>query len=358
MYYFRDDLKKKKPVKINVPHKKIMMCLNESSLNPFELIGQKVVKKLHSVPLNHYFNNITSKLRKELAKYVGVFSNCLAFGNGADEMLYYIFTSVRNNNDSYAVSLAPSYFDYQSYTSAVGLKIKFLDLDKNFDFNVKEYLQLSNSKNCKLSILCNPNNPTGNLLDTEKVIEIIQRTDHLVLIDETYFEFSGITMVNLINRFPNLIVVRSFSKSFSIAGLRFGYVVSQPANIKELEKVITAFHLNLLTQTFVVTILENKELFLAHNMDVVKFRDQMYEELQKIPEVKVYESTTNFLIFNVGEKSADLFKYLSKNGIAVRPVWTHPLLKNCLRVSISSEENNRLFLKYIKSFVKKMNNIY
>ena len=128
MYYFRSDLKFKKPVNINVPHKKIKMGLNESTLNPMAEIQVQFLKKMEEVPLNRYFNDITKQLRKQLSEYTGVAEDCLAFGNGADEMLYYIFNSVRENNDSFAVSLAPSYFDYRSYSGAVGLGIKFLSL--------------------------------------------------------------------------------------------------------------------------------------------------------------------------------------------------------------------------------------
>jgi histidinol-phosphate aminotransferase len=127
MYLFRKDLKDKKAVVINVPHTKTMMCLNESTLDPWQQIGDKVSEKLKAIPLNRYFNPITQQLKQSLAVYIGqgINPNQILFGNGADEMLYYLFTSVRENPLSYAVSLAPSYFDYKSYCDAVGLRLKF-----------------------------------------------------------------------------------------------------------------------------------------------------------------------------------------------------------------------------------------
>ena len=183
MCYFRKDLKTKKPAIVNVQPKKIKMGLNESTLNPFEQIGNKVIEKLRNIPLNRYFNNITQELRTRLSEYTGVPSEYLTSGNGADEMLYYIFTAVRENNDSFTVSLSPSYFDYKSYSSAVGLGIKFLNLNKNFDFSVNDYLKLADSEDCKLVIICNPNNPTGNLLDYNKILYMIENSKSLVLID-------------------------------------------------------------------------------------------------------------------------------------------------------------------------------
>jgi histidinol-phosphate aminotransferase len=353
MHYFRSDLKDKKPVNINVPHKKYKMGLNESSLNPFEIIKAEFLRKMEDVHLNRYFNNISTELLSKLSNYTKVGTDRLAVGNGADEMLYYIFIAAKENSDSFAVSLAPSYFDYRSYCGAVGMGIKFLSLQSDFNFSMEEFFELSNDDNCKLVILCNPNNPTGNLLDQDKIEQVlVANKNRLVLIDETYFEFSGITFTDKIDQFPNLIIVRSFSKAFSIAGLRFGYVISNPKNISELEKVMTIFHLNLMTQTFVTTILDNKEFFLDHNKKVIEQKQFVFDELNKIKGMIVHPSSTNFLTFSYSSRSEELFNFMSENDIAIRPVWHHPVLKEHLRVTISGDEKeNRLFLKKVSEFV-------
>jgi len=352
VYYFRDDLQKKKPINIDVPHKKTMMCLNESSLNPLEKIQTKFLEKMKNVPLNRYFNNVTEQLRETLSKYAKVPTDHLIFGNGADEMLFTIFNAVRNNNESFAVSIAPSYFDYKSYSGAVGLDMKFLYLDDNFDFSVEEYLQLCDNKNCKLAVLCNPNNPTGNLLNDEKIIQVLENFKGLVLLDETYFEFSGKTFADKIHQYPNLVIVRSFSKSFSSAGLRFGYIISQPQNILELKKVMTIFHLNLMTQAFVLTLLENKNIFLNHTKQVIENKEIVFDELNAISGLKVHQSATNFLTFTIGEKTEELYNFLAENDIAIRAVWHHPVLKNHVRVSISNSDDNAKFLDCLKKFMR------
>jgi histidinol-phosphate aminotransferase len=192
------------------------------------------------------------------------------------------------------------------------------------------------------------------LLNDEKILQIIQANkNRLVLIDETYFEFSGKTFADHIEKFPNLIIVRSFSKAFSAAGLRFGYVISNPTNIQELEKVMTIFHLNLMTQAFVCTILDHKDIFLENNRKVIQQKKLVFEELNSISQIKVHPSATNFLTFSAGDKSEDLFNFISENDIAIRPVWHHPVLRQHLRVSISGiEEENRLFLEKVKDFIR------
>jgi histidinol-phosphate aminotransferase len=355
MYLFRKDLKDKKAVVINVPHTNTMMCLNESTLDPWKQIGSKVSDRLKSVPLNRYFNPITQQLKQALANYIGhgISPSQLLFGNGADEMLYYLFTAVRENELSFAVSLAPSYFDYKSYCDAVGLKIKFQNLDSNFDFSADAYLGQTRELGCKLAILCNPNNPTGNIFPDEKLDHIIRNCDKLVILDETYFEFSGKTFADKLSQYPNLVILRSFSKAFSGAGLRFGYIITSEENAIELNKVMTAFHSSLMIQAFALTMLENRELFISHTKNVCALRDELYYSMLTIPNVTVHMTQTNFLIFTIGEKTPVLFDYLTAHDIAVRPVWGHPLLKNYLRVSIGTPEQNHDFQNTVSDFITK-----
>ncbi len=356
MYRFRKDLQEKKAVEINVPHKKVMMCLNESTLNPLEAIKDQLMENLKEVPLNRYFNDISSKLKDKLAEYVGynVKSSQILFGNGADEMLYYIFNSVRDSVRSYAVSLAPSYFDYKSYCDAVGLGFEPIELNKDFNFSTEEYLDKLNHPNCRLGILCNPNNPTGNLIPDKKIVHILENTDKLILLDETYFEFSGVTFADVLHKYPNLIIVRSFSKAFSVAGLRFGYLITSEENAIELGKVMTAFHSSLMIQTFAYTILQNKEIFLNHTENVKDIRNKLYLWMLAQDYITVYPSHTNFLIFTIGDSTPELFDYLSDNEVALRPVWGHPLLKNHIRISIGTQEEiekfMQLFLKFIDRY--------
>jgi histidinol-phosphate aminotransferase len=331
------------------------MCLNESTLDPWQQIGDKVSQKLKTVPLNRYFNPITQQLKQSLAAYVGhgINPNQILFGNGADEMLYFLFTSVRENELSYAVSLAPSYFDYKSYCDAVGLRLKFQDLESNFDFSADGYLAQTRELDCKLAILCNPNNPTGNLFDDDKIDRIIRSCDKLVLLDETYYEFSGKTFADKLSQYPNLVILRSFSKAFSGAGLRFGYIMTSAENAIELNKVMPAFHSSLMIQAFAQTMLENKDIFLTHTKRVCALRDELYHSMLALPGMKVHTTHTNFLIFTIGEKTPVLFDYLSAHEIAVRPVWGHPLLKNYLRVSVGTEEENHAFQNTISDFIAK-----
>ncbi|HRY83589.1 MAG TPA: histidinol-phosphate transaminase, partial [Candidatus Cloacimonadota bacterium] len=276
---FRTDLKALEPPTVTVPIRERMMCLNESCLDPYQAIKDQFLARMKDVRLNRYLSPLTPELNQKLADYIGcgVKPENVAWGNGADDMLYHIFLSVRENEEAFAVSLAPSYFDYKTFCDAVGLKIKFLELNEDFSFDTRAYLDLASDPNCKLAILCNPNNPSGNLYEKEQLREIVDALPQkLVLIDETYYEFSDSTFAGELGEHPNLILTRSFSKAFSGAGLRFGYAISSANNIYNLKKVFTTFHSSILSQAFALTILENVPVFCALVLDTIKLRDEVY----------------------------------------------------------------------------------
>lgn len=353
--YFRTDLADKEPSVVNVPQRKRMMCLNESCLDPYQAIKAQFLQRMENVHLNRYMSpDITSEMLQMLSAWVGCGTGVhnLMWGNGADDMLFHIFLSVRSKYTDFALSLAPSYFDYKTFCEAVGLNIRFLDLNEDFSFDADKYIELASHPDCKLAILCNPNNPTGNLFPKDELRRIVQSLpDKLVLIDETYYEFSDSTFAAELDSLPNLILTRSFSKAFSGAGLRFGYAISDPRNIYELKKVFTTFHSSIMSQAFALTILENVPHFCSQVMGIISQRDEMFAKMKALPGITVYPSQTNFLTFGYGDKTPELFEYLKANDIALRDVGAHHRLKNCLRVTISCSDDNEAFFDALSGFV-------
>lgn len=353
-HLFRSDLKHKQPPIVTVPQRKRMMCLNESCMDPYQAIKDQFLHRMEDIRLNRYLSPVSDILSQKLAEYIGcgILPENLVWGNGADDVLYHIFLSVREDDSSFALSLAPSYFDYKTFCDAVNLKIKFLDLEPDFSFDTEEYIRQASHPDCKLAILCNPNNPSGNLFEMSDLRHIVDSLpDKLVLIDETYYEFSDATFVAELAQHPNLILTRSFSKAFSGAGLRFGYAISSAENIWELKKVFTTFHTSILSQAFALTILENVPLFCAQVLEVIRLRDDILAQLQALPGVTVYPSATNFLTFTLGEKTKELFEYLKDNEIAVRDVGAHFRLKNCLRATLSCKDDNYEMIRLMKEFL-------
>ncbi|PID29503.1 MAG: aromatic amino acid aminotransferase [Candidatus Cloacimonadota bacterium] len=355
MNRFRKNLDDFALPQINVPRRKLMMCLNESNLDPFETLKSEFLEKMKNVRINRYFSHVTDDILQKLSSYVGYGINekQIVFGNGADDMLYFLFTAARENNDSFLVSFGPSYFDYKTYARAVGLKSDFVSLNDDFSFDEDKFIAKLKNPDCVLGILCNPNNPTGNLLPEDKMIKIITATDKPVLIDETYFEYSKKTFADRLNKYPNIIILRSFSKAYSSAGLRFGYLIGSEENIINIKKVIPHFNSSILIQAFVSVLLENKEIILSHTEKIISERERVLKSLKEMPNMTVHPSQTNFLIFSIGERSQELFAYLEENEIAVRNVGNHPVLKNHLRVTVSTADENNIFLGKVRQFLEK-----
>jgi histidinol-phosphate aminotransferase len=353
--FFRSDLSNKEPSVINVPLLDRMMSLNESCLDPYQAIREPFLRRMEEVRLNRYLSPLTRELNQKLAAYAGfgIAPAQVVWGNGADDLLYHIFLAVREDPEAFAVSLAPSYFDYRTFCEMVGLKIRFLDLNEDFSFDADAYLRLASDPNCRLAILCNPNNPTGNLFPADQLRTIVDSLhDKLVLIDETYYEFSGATFAGELGRHPNLILIRSFSKAFSGAGLRFGYAISSAANIHSLKKVLTTFHTSILNQAFALTILENAGIFRDQVRGIIDLRYQTYARLHSIKGLTVHPSKTNFLTFTIGERTPELFQYLQDKNISVRNVGAHHRLQGCLRVTLSCAEDTEAFLTAVSEYLK------
>lgn len=344
MYLFRKDLEQLKAPEISVPKAERMMCLNESCVNPLEIVSADFEEIMQRAPQNRYQADVSGELRQALADYAGVDAAQILFGNGADDLIYHLFVAVREDANSFATALAPSYFDYKTFAREVGLQTRFVNLDREFGFDLDEYISLAREANCKLAILCNPNNPTGNLFDMNDLRHIIRSIpDKPILVDETYFEYSKVSLVKELGEFPNLIIIRSFSKAFAAAGLRFGYVVSSAENILQLRKVQTTFHTSLLVQAFALAILRNRESFLKIVSQTIAIRDELYHWLIGVEGISVKNSSTNFLTFSLGEQSSELFNHLITQGIALRDVGAHPVLKDHLRVTISCMEDVEAF---------------
>ena len=352
--YFRSDLQSKHPSVVKIEHKRRMMCLNENCLDPHQAIKESFLQRLESVSLNRYHSPVTAELRAKLAEYAQVEPQNLIWANGADDILFHSFLAARENENSFALSLAPSYFDFETFCDMVGMGIRFQHLNSDFSFDADEYLEKASHPDCKVAVLCNPNNPTGNLFPHSQLRHIVENLPNkLVLIDETYFEFSQASFASELHKHPNLLLVRSFSKAFSGSGLRFGYALSSAENIHELSKVFITFHSSLLSQAFALSILENKELFLDQVQRIIRERDKIFEGLNELPKLKVQPSHTNFLAFSAGEKTPELYQHLLDNEIAVRDVSGLPKLKDHLRATVSCTDDNDAFLEAVGAWAQR-----
>ena len=172
-----------------------------------------------------------------------------------------------------------------------------------------------------------------------------------MVVDEAYYEFSGTTCLPLLKKHRNLIILRTFSKAFSLAGLRVGYLIADPDLVQEIAKVKLPYNINFFSQIVATYVLENRTLLQKKVEYIVHQKDMVYQALSGIPGVKPYPSYGNFILFETLLDVKSLFFELLKKGVLVRDVSGYPMLSRALRVTISKEEENRRFIRTLREAV-------
>ncbi len=215
----------------------------------------------------------------------------------------------------------------------------------SFAYDVEALLESLEESHASLTIVCSPNNPTGTSLAPADVERLCRASDSLVVIDEAYHEFSGETVVPLLERHPNLVVLRTFSKAMALAGLRVGYLLASPELVREINKARLPYNVNFFSQMAAIAALEEKEVLATSVRRLVAERQRLLARLADVPGVRAFPSDANFFLLEC--LSADpkaVFASMLRRGVLVRDVTSYPMLSRCLRVSVGTEAENDAFL--------------
>lgn len=220
-----------------------------------------------------------------------------------------------------------------------------LRMTSGFRYDVEDLLATRRACEASITIVCSPNNPTGTSLSLADVERLCREDDSLVVIDEAYHEFSGETVVPLLERHPNLVVLRTFSKAMALAGLRVGYLLASPELVREVDKARLPYNLNFFSQMAAIAALEEKDVLATSVRRLVAERERLLARLADVPGVRAWPSDANFFLLEC--LSADpkaVFASMLRRGVLVRDVTSYPMLGRCLRVSVGNEDENDAFL--------------
>jgi len=197
-----------------------------------------------------------------------------------------------------------------------------------------------------------PNNPTGTAIPLAGVKRLASEANALVVVDEAYHDFADDSVLPLLADYENLVILRTFSKAMRAAGLRIGYLLGHAALVKQLAKVMLPFNVSLMAREAALAILTNRTLLAEGIRAVIKERGALFEQLQSVKGITPFPSQANFVCFRATVPSQALFEALLKRGILVRNVSHYPLLSDCLRVSVGTDEENRAFLNALKAIME------
>ncbi|MDX8377386.1 MAG: histidinol-phosphate transaminase [Mariprofundales bacterium] len=295
--------------------------------------------------INRYPDSNMFALRAAIAELDDLKPEQVLLGNGSDEIIQMLLIA---SDAGTCVVPTPSFVMYSLIARWLKRPVATVPLTKDFALSPRSVLQVCAREKAALLFLACPNNPTGNLWDTDTIAEIAHGFRGLVVIDEAYLAFSGRSHTHLIAN--NVIILRTFSK-MGWAGLRLGYALGTVEMIAELNKVRMPYNINTLTDASARFLLAHYDVFLAQIRHIKKAREELSQALSSLNGVKVYPSQANFLTIRVPDADA-IFNGLKQRKILIKNLHgSDVLLNNCLRISIGKREENTLLLQALKELL-------
>jgi histidinol-phosphate aminotransferase len=298
--------------------------------------------------LNRYPDPYQRELKAAVSKYKKVDEGKIFLGNGSDEIIDLCFRIFCNPGIDKVLIFPPTYGMYEVSASINDTKVLKVPLNSEFQIDLPEVMPLLNDKNLKLIFICSPNNPTGNSMVFPDVEAILEKFGGIVLIDEAYIDFSrNQSFITLIDKYPNLIVMQTFSKAFGLAAVRVGMAFSENQVIKLLNKVKPPYNISTINQRAVLKKLETPEAINVLVSKIIKEKTRVSSALKKLKLTEnVFPSDANFLLVKVNDADY-IYNSLVKKNIIVRN--RASVVNNCLRITIGTRTENNMLLKTLKS---------
>lgn len=303
-------------------------------------------------PYNRYPDPLQWRVKEKLAELKGARPEQIFLGNGSDEAIDLLIRGFCEPNQDSILITEPTYGMYSVCADVNAVNVQQVLLTPDFDLDLEAFPKTFDATT-KIIFLCSPNNPTANLLDREKILEVLKRFYGLVVIDEAYIDFAkSKSFIHELDKYPNLVVLQTFSKAWGLAGLRLGMAFASEQIIAILNKIKYPYNVNIRTQELALDALENSHHKDAWVKEIVKERNKMMKALAKLKITqKVYPSDGNFVLVKVDDAHAT-YQYLLDKKIIVRDRSRVTLCYNCIRITIGTPDENDRLLKALKQYPK------
>lgn len=301
--------------------------------------------------LNRYPDPYQKALKKKLANKKSVRDENIFIGNGSDEVIDLAFRIFCEPGKDKVLSFSPSYGMYEVSAEINNIELIKLPLNENFQIDIKSAKTYLDNPNVKLIFICSPNNPTGNIIQTEDILEIMNSFSGIVIIDEAYVDFAqSESLIKFINQ-QRIIVSQTFSKAWGLAAARVGVAYANKEIIKLFNKVKPPYNVSKLNQKAALDALDNIDIYKNRLSDILNEKTKLITALDQLNIIKkIYPSDANFLLLEI-ENALDVFTELIKKQIIIRNRTGQ--VANCLRVTIGSEEENLRLINELKRINEK-----
>ncbi len=325
--------------------------------NPFDFpaeLKEEVLQRLAKTTWSRYPISFRAlDLMDAVAHAYGLSSDMVVIGNGSSDILRIVISAVLQPGDHMVVP-TPTFGSYRRHARLLGATAHEIALDPERDFAlpVDEILAAAAHHAAKLIVVCAPNNPTGTAYPVAQLERIVAESDALVLIDEAYAEFAGQDLVGLLAKYDNLVLARTFSKAYAMAGVRVGYGLAAPAVAAELQKLVSTFTLSPFSEMTAIVALENRDAFRRAIEYVAAERRRLAEELAALPDVRVFPSVTNFVLSRLDRPAAQAAAFmLQRHAVLVSDLRDQPGYADYLRISVGMREANDAALAGLREYL-------
>lgn len=331
-----------------------LIKLNQNE-NPFDIpmdLKKELTDGFLAQPWNRYPDVFPAELIAALSVDLGIPAESIIAANGSNELMYTILMSIVGQGTKVLIP-TPTFFLYEKIVAVLEGTVVAVPARDDLTFDTDRIIAAARKESPSLIVLNSPNSPTGQMLSIGEIRSIIDATDAIVLVDEAYIEFADLpSAVSLLPSCDRLIILRTFSKAFSLAGLRIGYLIAHPGLCAELMKPKIPFTVNHFSASAAIHLMKRKALIAERIEQIKKGKQELFDRLRKIDGIKVFPSQTNFLILKTFGDAQALFNHLLAEHVLIRDVSSYPMLANTLRVNAGTEEENRAFLASVEKFLR------
>lgn len=329
---------------LSIPDYIMKLDFNENILGPSPKVAE-ALKKVSKEDIKLY--PAYGELINKLAEYNNADKKMILPTNGADEAIKYVFDAFVDKEDT-VLSVTPTFTMPQVYAKVSGCNFKEIPYSQKWVFPLDDFIAAVDEKT-KMIIITTPNSPTGDVISRDDLLKIINAApESIILIDQTYCGYGGENFTDLVYKFPNVIIVRSMSKDFALAGIRLGYLISEIQNINIIKKVISPFSVNNFAVKAGIAALSDLDFFKGVKAKVKESKKILTEGLSGIAK-EIYESHGNFIFADFGDRAEFIYKKLLKNGIKVKFFDDGSVIQNCFRITLPAPEQAEYILDVLKS---------
>jgi histidinol-phosphate aminotransferase len=346
------------------PEKTIENVAKQYGLSPAEIVKlnfnenlylprEKVVALLKEVAdecdLRLYPQEEEEKLRQAIGEYLMLPQACVAVGNSSDEVMDRITRLFLEKGDR-ALTFAPTFSVFKYCVKYQNAEYVAVPLKEEFKLDV-EAMRAAFTPETKLLYLCSPNNPTGNQFEMDAVEALIEEFPGMVLVDEAYGEYADYTVTPLIGKYENLVILRTFSKAFGLAGLRLGYAVANPLLANAIDKIPAPYAINVVSLTMGRKLLDNAGVVKEAVAALKAERGKLINELNAIEGVEAFDSRANFVLFNTSKPFEEVYVNMLKRGLIIKKLGKLLMYENCLRTTVGLPEMNAKLLTALREYL-------